>query len=119
MFISPHKYKEMPVSPGTDNGNDTRVQSKEWDFQGTSPEEQDKWQLWNESSLRGFLEAEGQDTSVVRNSGGRCDIVKEFCLANSRGVLFKVLEDSRKVQWCLSAGNPGVMMGTASQSPET
>lgn len=78
-----------------------------------------KWQLWNESSLRGFLEAEGQDTSVVRNSGGRCDIVKEFCLANSRGVLFKVLEDSRKVQWCLSAGNPGVMMGTASQSPET
>lgn len=24
----------MPVSPGTIHGSDTRVQSKEWDFQG-------------------------------------------------------------------------------------
>ena len=60
LLIFLHKYKEIPVYFGTSNGNDTRVQSKEWDFQGTSPEKQDKGQLWDGSSFREFLKAEGQ-----------------------------------------------------------
>lgn len=66
LFIFLHKYKETPVHPGTNNGNDTWVQSKEWDFERTSPEEQDKGQLSNGPSLREFLKAEGQGTPAAR-----------------------------------------------------
>lgn len=95
MFIFLHKYKEISVRCGTSNGNDTRVQSKEWDFQGTSPEKQGKGHLRDGSSLREFWKAKGQDIPTARDSGGHCNIVKEFYLANPKGGNF---QSSRRQQ---------------------
>ena len=52
MFL--HKYREMPVSPGPNNGSDTRVQSKEQDSQGQSQESEIKGRCAAGLALKGF-----------------------------------------------------------------
>ena len=57
MFL--HKYREMPVSPGPNNGSDTRVQGKEQDSQGQSQKSEIKGQVCCGSILEELLAQKG------------------------------------------------------------